>query len=287
MDGVVNILKPPGMSSSNAVCDVRRIFGEKRAGHLGTLDPGAAGVLPVCIGRATKLFDYLVDKEKTYIFEIGFGMATDTQDAYGTVAARGEPHVERAALEAALPSFLGEQWQTAPLYSALKVDGRRMCDMARAGEIVTPKTRPVTIYELELVDQPAPSRALLRLVCSRGTYVRALAEDIGKRLGTCAYVAMLLRSAAGPFHAADAYTVPELEALRERGRLFEAVTRCEDALAHLPALRLDAARRKAALNGLETSVPRHAPGDVRLYADGFLGVGRVDNGSVKLVVWLS
>lgn len=286
MDGIVNVLKPPGMSSSNAVFDVRRICGEKRAGHLGTLDPGAAGVLPVCTGRATKLFDYLVDKEKSYLFEMTFGLSTDTQDAYGAVTGRGGACVAREDLEAVLPSFVGEQWQTAPLYSALKVGGRKMYDLARAGEAVAPKIRPITIHALTLIDQPSPARALLSVCCSRGTYVRALCEDIAGRLGTRAYLSMLLRTATGPFTIEHAHTIAELETLVAAGRLGEALVSCEDALAHLPALHLDASRRSAALNALETGVPREPDGHVRLYADGFLGVGEVQNGSVKLVVHL-
>lgn len=286
MDGIVNVLKPPGMSSSNAVYDLRRLFQEKRAGHLGTLDPGAAGVLPVCLGRATKLFDYLVDKEKSYIFEMTFGLSTDTQDAYGAVTGSGEACVAQEAITAVLPSFVGEQQQTAPLYSALKVGGRKMYDLARAGEAVAPKTRPITIYALELIDQPSPSRALLSVRCSRGTYVRTLAEDIAGRLGTCAYLSMLLRTATGPFTVEQARTIAELEALYAAGRLSEALISCEEALAHLPALRLDVSRRAAALNALETCVPQQPDGPVRLYAEDFLGIGRVEKGSVKLVVHL-
>jgi tRNA pseudouridine55 synthase len=274
------------MSSSNAVYDLRRIFQEKRAGHLGTLDPGAAGVLPVCIGRATRLFDYLVDKEKSYIFEMTFGLSTDTQDAYGAVTGRGEASVSREAIMALLPSFVGEQQQTAPLYSALKVGGRKMYDLARAGEDVAPKTRPITIHALELLEQPAPSRALLHVRCSRGTYVRTLSDEIARRLGTCAYVSMLLRTATGSFTIEQARTIAELEALRTENRLGEALISCEEALAHLPALRLDASRRAATLNALETGVPRQPEGHVRLYAEDFLGIGRVEGGSVKLVVHL-
>ncbi len=122
-EGIVNVLKPPGMTSSNVVSDIRKLFGLKRVGHTGTLDPGAAGVLPICLGRATRLFDYLVDKEKEYIAEICFGSCTDTQDSYGRVVATSEQIVDEAMLLCALPSFMGEQVQTAPKYSALKTGG--------------------------------------------------------------------------------------------------------------------------------------------------------------------
>ncbi|MDO4571859.1 MAG: tRNA pseudouridine(55) synthase TruB [Clostridia bacterium] len=286
MDGVFNLLKPPGMSSSNLVYDLRRLLDEKRAGHLGTLDPGAAGVLPVCVGRATRLFDYLVDKEKAYIFEMRFGFATDTLDAYGRVTARGGAVPSREALRAALPAFIGEQSQTAPLYSALKVGGRKMYDLARAGAAVEPPTRRITVGALELLEQTGPGSFLLSLRCSRGTYVRSLAADIAASLGGMAYVSVLLRAASGAFTLESAHTLAELAALRDAGRIGEALTDCETALMHLPALELGAARRRAAMNGLDTAVPGRPDGDVRLYADGFLGVGRVKSGSARLSVHL-
>ncbi len=286
MDGVVNVLKPPGMSSSNAVYDVRRIFSEKRAGHLGTLDPGAAGVLPVCMGRATRLFDYLVDKDKTYVFEMTFGVETDTLDAYGKPVSFSGVRPGCAALAAVLPEFVGKQRQIAPVYSALKLDGRKMCDMARAGVDVLPKTREIAIHELTMLDWLPPEHCLLRVRCSRGTYVRSLCRDIARRLGSAAYISMLLRTEAGPFSVQNSYTVSELETLRQEGGLLEALTDCEKALEHLPAVKLPAHRRTAAMNALETAVIGRPDGDVRLYAGGFLGIGRVNNGSVKLTVHL-
>ena len=286
MDGVVVLLKPPGMTSSNAVYDVRRIFSEKRAGHLGTLDPGAAGVLPICIGRATRLFDYLVDKQKSYICEIAFGAATDTQDVFGAVVERSDKVISPEALVAVLPGFVGVQQQEASVYSALKVGGKKMYDIARAGGEVVPKTREITISELEMTARTGVNRYLLRLTCSRGTYVRSLCADIGKRLNTCAHMSFLLRTASGPFSLEQANSVPELEALRERGALASAVVSCEEALAFLPAVTLSSERRRAAVNALETFVPGQADGPVRLYCDGFLGIGDVRGGQCKLAVHL-
>ena len=174
MDGIVNFLKPPGMTSSNAVSDISRIFSVKHAGHLGTLDPAAAGVLPVCLGRATKLFDLLVDKEKEYVFEAAFGLKTDTQDAYGTVTARDGRRVEQDELTAVLPEFIGTQDQAASVYSALKVNGKKMYELARAGAAVEPKMREIRIYALELLEQTGENRFLQRTVCSSGTNVRSL-----------------------------------------------------------------------------------------------------------------
>ena len=164
LEGVVNVLKPPGMSSSDVVTDIRHIFNMKRVGHTGTLDPGAAGVLPICIGRATRLFDYLVDKEKEYIGEITFGIATDTQDSYGAPEERSDALVTEEMLNEALPKFTGPQKQTAPLYSALSVDGKKMYKLARQGVEVERKVRDINVPELSLPPPNAPNRYLVTIV---------------------------------------------------------------------------------------------------------------------------
>ena len=287
MDGIVTVLKPPGMTSSNAVFDVRRIFAEKRAGHLGTLDPAAAGVLPVCLGRATRLFDLLVDKDKEYYFETAFGIQTDTQDACGKVTARDDKRVDRQELLDLLPEFLGEQMQAASIYSALKVDGRKMYDLARAGAVIEPKTREICVHEIELMEQTGENRFLLRTVCSRGTYIRSLCESIAGRLGTVAYVPFLLRSRSGPFTLHQALTVPELERSKEAGTLEEHIVSCETATAFLPRLDLEADRRIPTQNGLETHLRGMADGMVRAYAGGvFLGIGEISHGSFRLTMHL-
>ena len=287
MDGVVNFLKPPGMTSSDAVLDLRRLFGERRAGHLGTLDPAAAGVLPVCFGRATRLFDLLVDKDKEYVFEAAFGTQTDTQDACGTVTARNGRTVERTELEAILPSFLGGQMQQASIYSALKVGGKKMYELARAGKTVEPKSREIEITELELLDETERNHFLLRAVCSRGTYVRSLAESLAERLGTVAYVPFLLRTRSGPFQIDDTYTLTELETVKSEGNLTATLVSCEAATAFLPQLVLEADRALPTKNGLETNLHDTPEGLCRAYAAGeFLGIGRVENGSFRLTIHL-
>ena len=287
MDGIVTILKPPGMTSSNVVFDVRKIFSEKRAGHLGTLDPAAAGVLPVCLGRATRLFDILVDKDKEYVFEIAFGTQTDTQDAYGAVLARDERIVEQSELMRTLPEFIGEQGQAASIYSALKVDGKKMYDLARAGETIEPRLREISVHELELIEQTAPNRFLLRAVCSRGTYVRSLCESIAEKLGTIGYVPVLLRTRSGPFVSEQALTIAELDAAKSAGTLDQTLTSCEDAMAFLPELRLPADRTIPTKNGLETHVRGEADGLVRAYGDGvFLGIGEIRHERFRLTIHL-
>ncbi len=287
MDGVVNFLKPPGMTSSDAVFDLRRLFGERRAGHLGTLDPAAAGVLPVCFGRATRLFDLLVDKDKEYVFEAAFGTQTDTQDAYGLVTARDNRRVERAELEALLPSFLGGQMQNASIYSALKVGGKKMYELARAGQAVEPKSREIEISALDLLAETEENHFLLRTACSRGTYVRSLAESIAGRLGTIAYVPFLLRTRSGPFQIDGAYTLSELEAQKAEGNLTATLVSCEAATAFLPELVLEDDRAAPTKNGLETNLSNTPDGLCRAYAAGeFLGIGRVDHGRFQLSIHL-
>jgi len=286
MDGVVVLLKPPGMSSNNAVYDVRRIFGEKRVGHYGTLDPGASGVLPISVGRATKLFDYFVEKEKTYVAEIAFGASTDTQDAFGRILETSDISVSEKMLRDILPAFCGEITQIAPAYSALKVDGRKMYDLARAGEAVPERIRSAQIYELTFLRQTAENRFLLRVRCSRGTYIRTLCADIGEALRVPAHMSFLLRSASGSFSLEQSHTVAELEKLRDAGQLSKALIPCETALAFLPLMQLDEHRRVPTANALPTGVK--APnGTVRLYCgETFMGVGTVKEGEVRLSVHL-
>lgn len=287
MDGIVTVLKSPGMTSSNVVFDVRKIYGEKHAGHLGTLDPAAAGVLPVCLGRATKLFDILVDKDKEYVFECTFGTQTDTQDAYGAVVAKDGKHIDKQEVESILPEFVGGQLQTASIYSALKVDGKKMYDLARAGETIEPRVREICVHELELVEQSGENRFVLRAVCSRGTYVRALCESLAERLGTVGYVSVLLRTRSGPFASEQALTIAELDAAKEAGTLASTLISCEEAMAFLPELCLPADRLVPTKNGLETHLRGHADGLVRAYsADAFLGIGEIQHGRFRLSIHL-
>ncbi len=287
MDGIVTVLKSPGMTSSNVVFDVRKIYGEKHAGHLGTLDPAAAGVLPVCLGRATKLFDILVDKDKEYVFECAFGTQTDTQDAYGAVIAKNDKCVDKHALLQILPEFVGGQLQTASIYSALKVDGKKMYDLARAGETIEPRVREICVHELELVEQTAENRFVLRAVCSRGTYVRSLCESLAGRLGTIGYVSVLLRTRSGSFTSERAWTIAELDAAKEAGTLSGTLISCEEAMAFLPELRLPADRTVPTKNGLETHLRGHADGLVRAYgAEEFLGIGEIKHGRFRLNIHL-
>ena len=286
MDGFICVIKPPGMTSNNAVYDVRRVFGVKKVGHLGTLDPGAAGVLPVSVGRATRLFDYLIEKEKTYVFEILFGTGTDTLDVFGQVTRRDPDRiVTEQELLSALPAFTGEIWQTAPAYSALNVDGVKMYKLARAGEEVPERRRLVSVREIALIRQMGENRFLLRVTCSKGTYIRKLCEDIGDRLGTCACMSFLLRTGTGMFQSGRGYSIRELEEMKREGTLDKALISCEEALSGYGALQLDCDRRIPTMNGLETDI-REKDGIYRIYAGGFLGLGEIRDGRARLLVHL-
>ena len=281
-EGIVNVLKPAGMTSSDVVVDVRRIFGEKRVGHTGTLDPAAAGALPCCIGRATRLFDYLADKEKEYIAEIRFGIATDTLDAFGVITEKSEKKVSAEELENALKRFRGEIEQIPPIYSSLSINGERMYKLARRGQLTSPaaeKKRRITIYSLDMLEQCAENAFLIKIRCSKGTYIRTLVSDIGKALGVPAYMPFLLRTVSGEFTVENAYTIAELKELKEKGMLQSAVIPCDEAVKNIPMLKLTGLsekKRKRIANGASIYC-EEAQSDTlyRVYIDDeFMGLGK-------------
>ena len=285
IEGIVTVLKPPAMSSSDVVVDVRKIYETKRVGHLGTLDPEAAGVLPVCVGRAVRLFDYLVDKRKTYLAEIVFGAATDTQDAQGTVTETSDRTVAEDVLDSVLPQFTGTIVQKPPMYSALKFNGKKLYDLALSGAEIPDKSREVEIFSLRQTETIGPNRFLLEVCCSRGTYIRTLCSDLGAAIGVPAHMAFLLRTASGPFTLDGAFPIAELQRMKEAGRLEETLVSCEQAASFLPRLDLRADRRRPAMNGLPTRT-NAADGTYRIYCGGFLGIGAVKDGDAMLKVHL-
>jgi tRNA pseudouridine55 synthase len=216
VDGVLVCDKPAGLTSHDVVARVRRLAGQRRVGHGGTLDPPATGVLVLALGRATRLLPFLPMEPKRYLARIAFGAETDTLDASGTVTATADAAgVDEAAARGALGAFLGPQQQLPPMVSAVKVGGERLYAKARRGESVARAPRPIVVHALELVDFAGGERpeATVEVTCSGGTYVRSLAADLGRALGTLAHLAALRRTAVGQFTQADAHTLPELEAL--------------------------------------------------------------------------
>jgi tRNA pseudouridine55 synthase len=246
--GWVVLDKPAGMTSTQAVGAVRRLYDARKAGHAGTLDPLATGVLPIALGEATKTVPYAVDGTKHYRFTVRWGEATDTDDAEGEIVATSDVRPAREAIEALLPRFTGEIMQTPPIYSAIKVDGARAYDLAREGEAVELEPRPVFIETLMLLEVPAPDTAVLEARCGKGTYVRALARDMGRSLGCLGHLTALRRTVVSPFDEAQAVTLEALEAAAREGgeegllRLLLPIEAALQDLAELSVGQNDAAR---------------------------------------------
>jgi tRNA pseudouridine55 synthase len=247
VDGVLVCDKPAGMTSHDVVARVRRLAGQRRVGHGGTLDPPATGVLVLALGRATRLLPFLPTEPKRYLAEVSFGVETDTLDATGAVTATADTAgVDEARLRAALAGFVGPQLQVPPMVSAIKMGGERLYAKARRGEQVDRAPRPIVISELALVGFSAGERprATLSVACSGGTYVRSLAADLGRALGTLAHLATLRRTAVGRFTERDAHTLAELEEKLEGAVLDPAA-----AMASVPTRALDAEEAAALANG--------------------------------------
>ncbi len=247
ISGWVVLDKPYDMTSTQAVGKVRWLFGAAKAGHAGTLDPLATGILPIALGEATKAVPQVQDGTKIYRFAIKWGSATTTDDAEGSVVATSDIRPERAALEAVLPQFTGTIWQRPPIFSALKIDGERAYDLARAGEAVELQPRQIDVDAIELVAHGS-EQTVLEVTCGKGTYVRSLARDIAETLGTRGHVSMLHRAAVGPFHDQDAVTIDQLEALslEERDALLKPVA---SGFSNLPEIRLDPQQATAVRHG--------------------------------------
>lgn len=231
--------KPVNMTSTQAVGITRRVFNAQKAGHSGTLDPLATGILPIALGEATKTVSFAVDGEKAYRFTVRWGAETETDDTEGTITKTSDRYPDRASIEALLPQFHGEIMQVPPAYSAIKVDGARAYDLARDGETVVLEARPVFIDSLQLVDTPDAATSVFEARCGKGTYVRALARDMGRLLGCYGHVIALRRTQVGPFDEAAAVTMDELMAASESGdpeQLSRLLQPVEAALADLPEL---------------------------------------------------
>lgn len=238
--GIINIAKEPGFTSHDVVAKLRGILGQKKIGHTGTLDPDAVGVLPVCLGVGTKLCDMLTIEDKEYVARFCLGITTDTLDLSGTVLTRQEVIVEKEQVEEAVYSFIGDYEQIPPMYSALKVNGKKLYELAREGKEVTRKARNVQIKEIEILRIQLP-KVEMRVVCSKGTYIRSLCDDIGEKLGCGAAMEFLQRTRVGNFRMEDALPLAEVETLHKEGRLGNMIIPVEDMF---PALRKASVRER-------------------------------------------
>jgi tRNA pseudouridine55 synthase len=236
ISGWICLDKPAGLGSTSAVSRVRHAFGAQKAGHAGTLDPLAEGILPIALGEATKTVAMMMDAAKTYRFTIAWGETTTTLDTEGEVTLRSEVRPSPPTVAAALTTFVGEIDQVPPAYSAIMVDGERAYDLARAGQSVELAARRVVIHDARLVASPDPDHSVVEIDCGKGTYVRALVRDLASALGAQAHVSHLRRLRVGPFDEARAITLARLDEMCHTGRALEALLPVETALDDIPAL---------------------------------------------------
>lgn len=283
MDGILNIDKPPGKTSFGVVALIKRLIGERRVGHAGTLDPAATGVLPICFGQGTRVTQFLMDTTKCYQAQIELGVTTDTHDAQGKITARKDPsHVSQEQFTSALASFTGEIQQTPPMFSAVKHHGRRLYELARHGITVTRSSRLTRIHSVRLIEWQPPT-VTIEVTCGKGTYIRSLAHDLGQALDCGAIVQNLIRLTCGPFDINDAVSVPELEDAVRNGYWRQLVYPIDTVLLHWAAIVVGDAAGNAIKNGRpvtfadENDLRRAAVEDrCRAYTDCgcFLGVLR-------------
>ncbi|QQR46360.1 tRNA pseudouridine(55) synthase TruB [Myxococcus xanthus] len=283
MDGVLVIDKPTGPTSFDVVRQVRSLLRLKKVGHTGTLDPLATGVLPLCLGEATKVAGFITEGDKAYDATVRLGSETDTLDAEGQVTAQAPvPTLTPALIESALARFRGTFDQVPPMYSAVKVGGKRLYELARAGEEVERAARQVTVYELVLRDFSA-ERLQLSVRCSKGFFVRTLAQDVGRALGCGAHLEALRRTASGPFTLAQALPLADVPELLKEGTLASRLMTMSHALVELPEVRVGAADAKRVSHGVPVEVPAGKVGRVRVMGpdDALLAVAEVAGGRLR------
>ena len=285
LNGILIFHKPQDFTSHDVVAKLRGILRTRKIGHGGTLDPMATGVLPIFVGGATKAADYAAAQDKTYEAGFTLGFSTDTQDTTGMVTAQSEKRVTEDEVRAALNTFLGAQKQVPPMYSAIKIDGQKLYDLARKGKEVERPVRDITILDIALLSfDPDSQKGVFRATCSKGTYVRTIVHDLGEKLGTYAAMHALTRTRAGVYDLSEAVTFDQIERARDDGTL-EGLFRPTDSLfVDYPAVTLNAEGRDRAARGATVferqtdGLAQFAPGTLcRVYADGrFLMLGRVD-----------
>jgi tRNA pseudouridine55 synthase len=259
VDGWVVLDKPLGLGSTQAVGKVRWLFAAEKAGHGGTLDPLATGILPIALGEATKTVPFIMDGHKEYRFTLRFGEARSTDDGEGEVTATSDARPADEAIRAALGQFIGCIEQMPPAFSALKIGGQRAYDLARAGEPVELKPRPVTIDRLELLARPDADHADFVVGCGKGTYIRSLGRDLARVLGTVGHLSALRRTAVGPFREDAAISLPKLEALGHNSRLLGALVPVATALDDIPALAMTGTQADRLRHGQPVLLTRDAP----------------------------
>jgi len=279
VDGVLLLDKPLGMTSNDALQKARRLFSAAKGGHTGTLDPLATGLLPLCFGEATKFSADLLDADKTYEAVLKLGVTTDSGDAEGQVTSTATVDVNKAQIAEVLPQFVGDIQQIPPMHSALKRNGRPLYELARKGIEVEREPRAVTIFAIDCLDFSG-DLLTLRVACSKGTYIRVLAADIGKALGCGAHLAALRRTVVGDIRLEKTVTLAELETLDEGARM-ERLLPVDALLQSLPVVLVEGAEADRFSHGNPVSLPAGLSGKIRVYADGrLIGVGEPGHGDL-------
>lgn len=285
MNGIINLLKPPGMTSHHVVSALRRLTGVRKIGHTGTLDPGAAGVLPICIGQATRVAEYVLTMDKTYRAELTLGAATETEDAAGQIIAeKAVPPLDYTQVKTIMAGFIGPRQQIPPMYSAVRVQGQKLYQLARRGETVTRAARSINIYALELL-QLYQQKLLFDVSCSRGTYIRTLCCEIANALGTVGHMSFLVRTRVGPYRLDKTYTLEECETLQAKNELTAALLPIDSALGHLPPYNVTAEDAAKIKNGRVLKFTDLPPEGslIRVYGPGeeLLAISSVENNTVR------
>ena len=276
-EGFLNLLKPPGITSHDAVAKVRRILGTRSVGHAGTLDPAATGVLPMAIGKATRLLEYVVRTNKAYIGEATFGFQTDTLDQEGQIESEMPACFSHAELSRAMASLIGSQLQSPPAFSAVKYQGKPLHEYARQGELIFLPGREIVIDQFRLLSfsPGAHPRALFRVDCSKGTYIRVMVKDLASALQTVATLTFLLRVSVGGFSVQDAVSLEELEVARTTGRLSDYLQTIDSAIRHLPVVELGLIDAERFVTGQAVATSADTAELARVYQHGrLLGIGR-------------
>ena len=295
MNGVLLIDKPKGFTSFDVIAVVRKLTGQRKTGHTGTLDPNATGVLTVLLGSATKAQDIILNHDKSYVAGFKLGLTTDTLDIWGTVTSKSESRVSRADVERLIPKFSGEIEQVPPMYSAVKKDGQRLYDLARRGIEVERKARKVTVYKLALTDfDEETQEGTLEISCSKGTYVRTIIDDLGAALGTGAVMTALRRTFACGFSIDDCITLDDLKLLSEKGEAQTALRSVESLFCDCAEVKISDGQAKRFSNGgaldiTRTALKKAEDIDGKIYrvknADSFLGLAKADTSAGLLKIY--
>ncbi len=249
MNGIINIYKELGYTSHDVVAKARGILQMKRIGHTGTLDPEAEGVLPICVGVATKASELLTNKDKRYVAAVALGVTTTTEDATGEILEQRPVNVTKEEIQKVVGSFVGRCMQTPPMYSALKVNGKKLYELAREGITVERKSREIMIYDCQIIDYISASEFIIDVKCSKGTYIRTLCKDIGQALGTGAHMKSLQRTQVGDFDMASSITLSQLEELKRENNIKSCLIKTDQLFLELPGLHVKSSGNKFLYNG--------------------------------------